>query len=572
MSDTPKSGFFYRLFMRRSPRSAMMFGLALMLFFLALFAHFIMQAMTDPAALRWILLSFAVYFIGMLFCSIGLYGILKNVFKSKLLNISLAILGTLVPPLGGLLLLLPLLKSKRFVPAIAAVAGAAFYSASSAKLTDPFTAIFWGTVLIIIALLGIEDENASLKWFAVPLGVTVIMQFIVMYHEVNLQVMIREQREYLGRLTGRAIEISDFWERDAKGFPLDSEPLKTMAAADPDIFFEKDKVTWKDVEKIEKEHPVFVKAFNEFLRLPISNITHIKPEDGLFPDILVPEVRMLHNASLFPMMKIYASPADKKNVTSANSALITLREWAGKGPFEISLLGSISIEARRLDALQPAIASGKYEKAEILELLDEPIEWNAALRAACADEAIGFETVVNYMMKLGATYNPVINKLSGYLPRTIRVHFLKDYHFALQHYINLCSPEDSLSALEKVKACKFDETEPKRKGYIISQMMLPAYDIFYIKTASIADRRQMVILATEVMEYYKQHGKLPGDLKFLPEIPLAEIDHLPFEFEKTEDGFRIYTRDDKGKKPKVSAFNYTYEVKLRKNSSNKAEK
>ena len=120
--------------------------------------------------------------------------------------------------------------------------------------------------------------------------------------------------------------------------------------------------------------------------------------------------------------------------------------------------------------------------------------------------------------------------------------------------------------MEKIKAAKFDESEAKRNGFIISPMLLPAHEIMYIKTANIADRRQMVILASEVMEYYKQHGKLPDDLKFLPEIPLAEIDHQPFEFEKTEAGFRIYTRDDKGKKPKVSAFNYTYEVNLRKKS------
>ena len=564
MSDTKKPGFFYRLFMRRSPRSGMMFGLALMLFALAQFPELIIPALADPAvALRGVAVILTIYFAGMIFCSIGLYGILKNVFKSKALNIVLAILGSWVPPLGGLLLLPPLLKSKRFIPVILAVAGTAVYSSMSCGVLDPFTAIFWGTLLIIISLLGMEDENASLKWFAVPLTATVIMQLLQMYYEVDLQVMIRSDREYLARLTGREIEISDFWERDAKGFPLDSEPLKTMAAADPDIFFEKDKVTWKDVEKIEKEHPAFVKAFGEFLRLPISNITHAKPEDGLFPDILVPEVRMLHNASRFPMMKIYASPADKKNVTSANSALITLREWAGKGPFEISLLSSISIEARRLDALQPAIASGKYEKAEILELLDEPIEWNAALRAACADSAIGFETIVNFMNNtLCGLCDPDTGKKFGYLPREIRVHFLKDYHFVLQHYINVCSPEDSLSAMEKIQTVKFDDKEAKRNGFIISSTMLPAYDFFYIKTASIADRRQMVILATEVMEYYKQHGKLPGDLKFLPEIPLAEIDHLPFEFEKTEDGFRIYTRDDKGNKPKISSYNYTYQIKL----------
>ncbi|MBO5822436.1 MAG: hypothetical protein J6R86_05430, partial [Lentisphaeria bacterium] len=555
MSDTKKPGFFYRLFMRRSPRSGMMFGLAVMLFALGLLPHLLLPALSNTAAaVRGIALTLAIYLPGMLFCSIGLYGILKNVFKSKALNIILAIIGTLAVPLGGLLLLPSLLKSKRFLPALSAIGGAAVYSSSSFGLLDPFTAIFWGTILIIIALLGIEDEKPSLKWFALPLGVTVIMQFFVIYQEVDLQIMIREQREYLGRLTGRKVEISDFWERDALGFPPDSEPLKTMAAADPDIFFEKDKVTWKDVEKIEKEHPAFVKAFGEFLRLPISNITHAKPENGLFTGITLPEGYMFRRATDFPMMKIYASPADKKNVTSANSALITLREWTLKNPFDISLLVSRSIEARRLDALQPAIASGKYEKAEILELLGEPIEWNAALRAAYADSAIGFETIVNFMNNtLAGLCDPDTGKKFGLLPREIRVHFLKDYHFALQHYINICSPEESLSAMEKIKAVKFDDKEAKRNGFIISSMLLPAYEIMYIKTASIADRRQMVLLAVEVMEYYKQHGKLPGDLKFLPEIPLAEIDHLPFEFEKTEDGFRIYTRDDKGKKPKISA-------------------
>lgn len=565
MSDTKKPGFFYRFFMRRSPRSGMMFGLAVMLFALALLPHLLLPALSNntAAAVRGIALTLAIYLPGMIFCAIGLYGILKNVFKSKALNVVLAIIGTWVPPLGGLLLLPALLKSKRFIPALSAAAGAAVYSSPSCGLLDPFAAIFWGTILIIIALLGVEDEKPCLKWFALPLGVTVIMQFLVIYQEVDLQVMIREQREYLGRLTGRKVEISDFWERDARGFPPDSEPVKTVIETAPYISFDKDKVTWKDVEKFEKENPAFVKAFNEFLRLPISNVAHVKPKDGLFVNITLPEGYMFRRAADFPEMKIYASPADKKNVTSANKTLITLRKWAEKTPFDISLLLSMSIEARRLDALQPIIASGKYEKAEILELLGEPVEWNAALRSAYADSAIGFETIVNFMNNtLAGLCDPDTGRKFGFLPREIRVHFLKDYRFGLQYYISLCSPEDSLSALEKIKACKFDETEPKQKGYIISQMMLPAYEKLYIKTASLADRRQMVLLAVEVMEYYKQHGKLPDNLKFLPEIPLADLNHKPFMFEKTEAGFRIYTEDDKGKKPKISAPNYTYQIKL----------
>ena len=43
--------------------------------------------------------------------------------------------------------------------------------------------------------------------------------------------------------------ITHFWERDAKGFPLDSEPLQTMSAVVPDLFhcaqFE-DREKWSD--------------------------------------------------------------------------------------------------------------------------------------------------------------------------------------------------------------------------------------------------------------------------------------------------------------------------------------
>ena len=63
---------------------------------------------------------------------------------------------------------------------------------------------------------------------------------------------------------------------------------------------------------------------------------------------------------------------------------------------------------------------------------------------------------------------------------------------------------------------------------------MPALGQGYVKSAQITDARRMALLAAEVMEYRKQHGKLPDDLTFLLKIPLSKLDHKPLMYEKTK--------------------------------------
>ena len=93
-------------------------------------------------------------------------------------------------------------------------------------------------------------------------------------------------------------------------------------------------------------------------------------------------------------------------------------------------------------------------------------------------------------------------------------------------------------------------------------MLLPALGQLYIKSAQITDVRQMALLAAEVMEYRKRHGKLPENLSFLPNVPLAKLDHKPLMYEKTKDGFRIFSHTDKGKKPDEKDTRFSYRVRL----------
>ncbi|MBO7152181.1 MAG: hypothetical protein J6W67_00110, partial [Lentisphaeria bacterium] len=57
-------------------------------------------------------------------------------------------------------------------------------------------------------------------------------------------------------------------------------------------------------------------------------------------------------------------------------------------------------------------------------------------------------------------------------------------------------------------------------------------------------------------------GKLPEDLSFLPQIPLSKLDHKPLMYEKTKDGFRIFSHTDKGEKPDAKDIVYSYRVHL----------
>jgi hypothetical protein len=98
-------------------------------------------------------------------------------------------------------------------------------------------------------------------------------------------------------------------------------------------------------------------------------------------------------------------------------------------------------------------------------------------------------------------------------------------------------------------------------------MFTPALGQGYIKSAQITDARQMALIAARVMEYRKQHGKLPENLSFLPNVPLAKLDHKPLMYKKTKDGFRIFSHTHKGEKPDEKDTKYSYWVRLPKQAA-----
>jgi hypothetical protein len=121
---------------------------------------------------------------------------------------------------------------------------------------------------------------------------------------------------------------------------------------------------------------------------------------------------------------------------------------------------------------------------------------------------------------------------------------------------------DELSGLEKRKLAHLNKDHLEIECFISSAVAIPDLSNLLVRLDRTRDVRQMALIAARVMEYRKQHGKLPENLSFFPNVPLAKLDHKPLMYEKTREGFRIYSHTHKGEKPDKKDIAYSYPVRL----------
>ena len=572
--------FFYRFFMRKSPRSGAMFGLAWMSMVVALlpFVLFVILSFFGGLQHGWkfiaislslLLLAAPFYIYGFLLCAFGISRIFRSVTKCKAVGSLAGALGAWFLPLFGVILLPVLVCKKKFIASLFAIAGTVFYVLNYLQYFNILSSVFLGTFCYLAALAFCKDTNRFSWKFMIPLCIAISSHLFLMGYHLKLEYDVKDHRNQLSQIIGRSVEIGDFWRRDAQGFPLDREPLKSLIANRPQNSFDefefKDAPTaQKKLLEYNKKYPVFVKAIHDFLQLPVSHVAHKKPEGEMLYSVWMSELTPFRKSARYLAMKIAADPGNKPQVKKCNSELVKLRNWPLQNDSYISYLVAIAIEAIRLNALSTVLSSGEFSQPEFVALIGDPVDWHKYQRYACGSEATAFKSGFDYLQiyALLQTENKKINSLKKYMPLFMKVHFLRDYRFALQNYIKAATVPSSLSGLEKAKLAEVDDIEIKRNFYILSGMLLPALGQLYIKRAQIADVRQMALLAAEVMEYRKRHGKLPEDLSFLSKVPLAKLDHRPLMYEKTRDGFRIFSHTDKGEKPDEKDSAYSYRVHL----------
>ncbi|MBO7327675.1 MAG: hypothetical protein J6W00_02765 [Lentisphaeria bacterium] len=586
--------FFYRFFMRKSPRAGAMFGLAWMTMAIGVLPFVLFsilfcfsgfrdnwQIQTIAAIVSLFLLAAPFYIYGFLLCAYGISRIYRSVTKYKIVGSVAGAFGALFLPLLGVILIPVLICKKKYIGIWFAIAGTVFYVLNYFQYFNILSSVCLGTFCYLAALAFCKDKNRFSWKFMIPLCVAVASHLFFMGYLIKLQYDAKDYRNQLSQIIGRSVEIGDFWRRDAQGFPLDREPLKSLIANHHEkSFFEfeyKDtQIAQKKLQEYNKKYPAFVKAIHDFLQLPVSHVAHKVPEDGMLYSVPLPELNAFRESARYLAMKIAAKPNDKQLVKKCNNDLIKLRNWLFSEYFLLEHLVSIAIEGIRLNALENILRQEIFSKQEFARLIGEPIDWEKSLRYSYGGEAAGFKSALAYMNTpaLWSRKNDIANVAVAkkYMPLFIDVNFHRDYRFALQNYIKAATVPSSLSGLEKAKLAEVDDIEIKRNFYILSGMLLPALGQLYIKSAQIADVRQMALLAAEVMEYRKQHGKLPEDLSFLPNVPLAKLDHKPLMYKKTKDGFRIFSHTDKGKKPDEKDTQYSYWVRLPKQAALPLEK
>jgi len=322
-----------------------------------------------------------------------------------------------------------------------------------------------------------------------------------------------------------------------------------------------------ELQKIQRENPLFVKALDEFLKLPLDvPLAHQKPENGLLSSVSMPELSPLRDSARFLALEIIAEAENKPRVREHCRNLTGIRDRMLKNNSLICHLMALAVENIRLDALEAVLAGGTFAKGEFAELVGGPVDWNRYLRYSYGDEAALFKNTMDHILSKAAVGGGDKNlvRMKKYLPIFLHVHFLRDYRFALRTFTNACSIPTTLSGLEKARLAAVDEQEIKRNHYFLSGMLLPALETVYEKDAQTADLRQMVLLGAEVMEYRRKTGKLPRDLTFLPHVPSAALDHRPIMYETTPDGFRLYTHTREGKITAADDLRYAFKVRLRK--------
>ena len=572
--------FFYRFFMRKSPRAGAMFGLAWMsmtvgLLPIVLFAILLCCGVFQhvwkviAVSLSLLLLASPFYIYGVLLCAFGISRIYRNITGYKAVGSVAGVLGAWFLPLLGVVLIPPLICKKRFAGILFAIAGTVFYVSSYLRYFNILSSVFLGTFCYLAALAFFQEKNRFSWKFMIPLCVAISSHLFLMGYRMKLQNDVKNYRGELSQIIGRSVETDDFWHREAQGFPLDREPLKSLIASCPqnsfDDFEYKDAPTaQKKLSEYNKKYPAFVKSLNDFLQLPVSRVAHKKPESEMLYSVLMPELSVFRESARYLAMNLAANSGDKPLVQKYNRDLIRLRNWTLQSDFYISYLVTIAVEAIRLNALSAVLSEGGFSRQEFEKLIGETVDWEKFLKYAYGAEATSFKTGFDYlkMFALLGIYEKKFDSIEKYMPLFMEVYFLRDYRFALQSFIKASTVAPALSGLEKAKLAEVDDREIKRNTYMLSGMFLPSLGSVYIASVKVMNLRRMALLAADVMEYRKQHGKLPEDLSFLSEVPLSKLDHKPLMYEKTEEGFRIFCHTDKGEKPGEEDTRYSYLVQL----------
>ena len=578
--------------MRKSPRSGAMFGLAWMIFFGAILpiSPWIFFKITpdwvsdsDSNGIVWLLVAAVLFFTaclliyayGFLTFVKNFYTILRNDLKKSRWWKFLAFISAVRYKIAGILLMPIVIKKKRWAALlfISACFGFGFAGFMLDTPLQKWYCWYGGVAISFLSALAVSGKDKKFSWrFVYPLSLFVL--FVVKLYSLeflfNAQIFVKKLE------IGTGISAEDWKIRNSYGYSVNKEPLKSFCKINMEIDMEKYQTpadAQKFLAELRKTHTDKFVAIDRLLELKPQRISYnwVKPGEPVAA-MLLPDWQCFRTAARLRNLEILANAKDKALVAKCNQDMLKFRDWCFYNETLIGKLVAAAMESLRLDALSYAIASGVYSKDEIVNLIGDAPDWGKQFSEIFASEntlaedcleALKNESgdsmtsdIKNYDIK---TFWRLDQKFA---PLFIRMNLKRDHLFTLNHYLKtreLFSRND-LSGIEKAKLAKLNKDYLWCECFVASMMAIPDLYGVFLRIDRIRNTRTQALLAAEVMKYRKQHGILPDDLTFLPEIPLSKLDHKPLMYEKTGNGFRIFSNTDKGQKPDKKDFRFSYLV------------
>lgn len=589
--------FFYRFFMRHTPRSGAMFGMAWMICFgailplaLCFFAEITPNWAADSTfnAIVWALIVFLLFCICLLTYGYGFltftknfYTILRNDLKKSRFWKLPAFISAAWYELAGILLLPIAIKKKRWTVLVFILAsfGFGFLGFMLDTPLQKWWCFHFGVAFMLFCAIGASCKDEKFQWKSVyPLLGFGIFIAALGVGDFYFHTQIKRSQCELSQIARRGIFAADWQKRNSLGYSINNEPLKSFCKINMKIDMEKYQIpseAEKYLSELRKTQADKFLAIEKLLELKPQRIAYNWVEPGeTLACLLLPDLQCFRTAAQLRTLEIRANAADKTVVAKCNQDLLKLREWCVYNETLLSKLVVGAMDNLRLYALSYAMASGVYSKEEMTKLIGDAPDWSRQFSETFASENALTEEVINLLKTASAKdiQGLKICKFAKFsweyyqkfAPLFAKINLKRDYLFSLNYYLKINSLlyRDDLSGLEKRKLAHLDRDRLETECFISSSIAIPDFSNLLVRIDRTRDVRQMALLAAEVMEYRNLHGRLPEDLSFLPEMPLSKLDHKPLMYEKTTDGFRIFSHTDKGKKPDEKDIAHSYRVRL----------
>lgn len=501
-------------------------------------------------------------------------------------------IGALCPLLTGLFVGAALFRCGRRKFALAAFAGAAVGVIHLALMFGCFSLSFspcgwfWvvngATVAVIAAICAFPGRRKIRIAVFLPSALSFAVLGGLSVESARLTAEISRARSELASLLGGPETPEELRKQERTGFPMEREPLRSLIAGEVELEAFDPASPPAELRKkyaaLCREHAGKLRVLAEFLKLPPQRIRHEIKEEGSLFDIMLPECRCFREAARILALRMAAHAEDPAVVRACNDGMIRLREWCLANFSLIHKLVAVRLEQDRLAYLALPLAAGTFRAEEWPALLGTPPAWGRAFADAVGTEAVAFEELYRLIIPLiGSCWEepswgydpltPLQRKLRWSAPWEMRILFQRDYLFALAEYqtqVRLFLDPGNTTAMERMKRGAFPEAHEEviARLHLLSLLMIPTLPQSHLRAGSAVGARRLLETAVAVMEYRKTHGRLPEDLRFLPQLPVDPVTGKAIGYEKglpesagtggkqeRRSGFRLFLPYDRNREP-----------------------